>query len=137
LFDEVEKEKFSSVAMQQINTDRQQANSRLPRQLPANIIKETTLPSHQKHDNNNNNSKSATNGFDQLTGERQRQSPLRRLQTDLGDFDTHRSLSSCPTYSSLSRHSPETRVSEYKIQIRSSFIIYLFNFQKSSGFFFL
>lgn len=86
--------------MQQINTEQQQANVRLPRQLPANIIKETTSPIHQKYANKN--PQSPLN---------QQQWPSRNLQTDLADFDTHRSLSTCPTYSSLSRHSPETRVS--------------------------
>jgi hypothetical protein len=100
--------------MQPINTEQQQqqqANARLPRQLPANTIKEITSPIHQKH--TNKNTKLSPNRSDKLTGENHQKSQVRPLQTDLGDFDTHRSLSSCPTYSSLSRHSPETRVSEY------------------------
>jgi hypothetical protein len=97
--------------MQQINTEEQQTNVRLPRQLPANIIKQTTLPIHQKHVNKN--SPLVKNPSDKLIRENQQQSPSRPLKTDLGDFDTHRSLSSCPTYSSLSRQSRETRVSEY------------------------
>ncbi len=87
--------------MQQINGEQQQ--------LPANIIKETTSPSHKKHVNKN--TKSASNRFDKITRKNQQQSPLQRLQTDQPDLDTYRSLSTCPTYSSLSRHSPETRVS--------------------------
>lgn len=37
--------------------------------------------------------------------------------SDFHDVETHRSLSTCPTYSSLSRHSPETCVSSMKIKI--------------------
>jgi hypothetical protein len=96
--------------MQQINTERQRTSARLLRQLPANTIKQKTLPIDQKH--LNKNSQSARNRSEKLTEEKREQWPLRRPQTDLEDFDTHRSLSSVPTYSSLSRHSPETRVSE-------------------------
>jgi hypothetical protein len=81
--------------MQQINREQQQASARLTRQLPANAIKETNSPT--RHKNVNKISKS---------------SPQRLA--DLDDFNTHRSLSSCPTYSSLSRHTPETRVSEHR-----------------------
>jgi hypothetical protein len=94
--------------MQEINTGQQQANARLPRQLPANTVKETS-PIHKKYVNKN--SQSAPNRFENLKSEKQEQWPIRRSQTDLADFDTHLSLSNCPTYSSLSRHSPETRVS--------------------------
>ena len=82
--------------MQQINTEQQQqhAGARLTRQLPANAIKETNSPT--RHKNVKKISKS---------------SPQRLAELD--DFNTHRSLSSCPTYSSLSRHTPETRVSEH------------------------
>ncbi|CAF0976886.1 unnamed protein product [Rotaria sordida] len=92
---------------QQITTGRQQANDRLQQQLPINTIKETTKPIHYKRVNQI--SQSAPNRFDKLTGTNQQQWPLRRLHTNLDDFDTHCSLSSCPTYSSLSAHSPETR----------------------------
>ncbi|CAF3153094.1 unnamed protein product [Rotaria sp. Silwood2] len=92
--------------MQPINTERQQANDRLQRQLPVNTVKATTKPIYYKRVNQI--SQSAPNRFDKLTGANQQQWPLRRLHTDLDDFDTHRSLSSCPTYSSLSRTSPET-----------------------------
>jgi hypothetical protein len=90
--------------MQPINTEQQQqqANVRLSRQLPANKIKEITSSIRKT------NANSSTKRFDKLTGENHQP-----LQTDPGYFDTHRSLSSIPTYSSLSRHSPETRVSEY------------------------
>lgn len=81
--------------MQQINTERQQTNGRLVRQLPANLIEQTTSPTHQKHVKKNTTKSS---------------NQYRR--TDQGDFDTDRSLSTCPTYSSLSRQSHETRVSE-------------------------
>ena len=37
-------------------------------------------------------------------------SAANRLTQRPTSFDSHRSLSSCPTYSSLSRHSPATRV---------------------------
>jgi hypothetical protein len=96
--------------MQQINTERQQASVRLTRQLPANIIKETTSPIQHKHVNKI--SKSPPQRFDKLNNQNQQQYSVKNFQTDLDDFNTHRSLSSCPTYSSLSRHSPETRVSE-------------------------
>jgi len=94
--------------MQPINTEQQQqqASVRLSRQLPANKIKEIT--SSIRKTNVNTNANSSTKRFDKLTGENHQP-----LQTDPGYFDTHRSLSSIPTYSSLSRHSPETRVSEY------------------------
>ncbi|CAF2154696.1 unnamed protein product [Rotaria magnacalcarata] len=90
--------------MQKINTKRQLVSDRLQRHLPVNTIKETEKTIHHKRVNQI--SQSAPNRFQQLTAEKQQQLPLRRLQTDL---DTYRSLSSCPTYSSLSRHSPETR----------------------------
>jgi len=80
--------------MQQINTEQQRASARLLQQLPANKINETTTNfTHSQHVNKNS------------------KPSARRLQTDLADFDTSRSLSTVPTYSSLSRHSPETRVS--------------------------
>lgn len=97
--------------MQQINTEQQKVNAHLPRQLPANIIKETTSPIHQKH--TNKNLQSPLN---------QQQWPTQNIQTDLIDFDTHRSLSTCPTYSSLSRHSPSTRVSKIFLQHTPSWI---------------
>ena len=96
--------------MQPANTDRQRANARLRRPLPANEIKATTSPIHHKQDKPI--SKSAPHRSSQIAG---KQNPstsfLTRTQTDLREIDTERSLSSCPTYSSLSRHSPETRVS--------------------------
>ena len=98
--------------MQEINTERQQTNGRLARQLPANLIEQTTSPSHQKHVKKN--ATTLPNQFEQITDINQSKSPLKNLQTDQVDFDTFRSLSSCPTYSSLSRHSHETRVSEYR-----------------------
>ncbi|CAF3807310.1 unnamed protein product [Rotaria sp. Silwood1] len=94
--------------MQQIHTERrQQTNDRLQKQLPVNTIKETTK--HIHYNRVKQISQSAPNRFDKLTDINQQHWPLRRLHTDLDDFDTHCSLSSCPTYSSLSRNSPETR----------------------------
>lgn len=87
----------------------QQSNVRLTRQLPAETSKEKAPPfpfTHQKKF-----AKSAPTRFNPFTRDQQHtHQQLLRAQTDLREFDTHRSLSSCPTYSSLSRHSPETRV---------------------------
>ena len=79
--------------MQQINREQRQTSARLLRQLPANIIRNTTLPFDQQNVNKNFQS-SATNRLDKSVNQ--------QLQTE---FDTQRSLSSCPTYSSLSRQS--------------------------------
>jgi hypothetical protein len=104
-----------------MNIEQQRTSGRLLRQLPANKIKETTtIFTRSRHVNKN--SKSSPNRSEKITGENQRQSPSRRLQTDLVDLDTNRSLSSCPTYSSLSRKTPETRVSEYKPRILIYFV---------------
>jgi hypothetical protein len=94
-----------------MNIEQQQRTSgRLQRQLPANKIKETTTNfTHSQPVYKN--SKSPRNRFEKITGENQRQSPSRRLQTELADLDTNRSLSSVPTYSSLS--TPETRVRKF------------------------
>lgn len=49
--------------------------------------------------------------------------PNRLLQRPTS-FDSHRSLSSCPTYSSLSRHSPETRVSCVDVQNKKNVSVF-------------
>jgi hypothetical protein len=109
--------------MQQINREQRQTSVRLARQLPANVIKETTLPIHNK--NINKSSKSAPGRFEKVSGKNQQQWSLRRFQTDLDEFDTHRLLSACPTYLSLSRQSPETRVSEMNTKtIFSHFVLF-------------
>ena len=96
--------------MQQINTERQQTNGRLVRQLPANLIEQTTSPTHQKHAKKNTTK--SPNYFKKITDLEHAKSSIQHRRTDQGDFDTDRSLSTCPTYSSLSRQSHETRVSE-------------------------
>lgn len=99
--------------MQKINTERQLVSDRLQRHLPGNTIREIEKPIHHKRVNQI--SQSAPSRSDRLTSEKRQLWPSRRLQTD---FDIYRSLSSCPTYSSLSRHSsPGTRVSQYEIKL--------------------
>ncbi|CAF4128018.1 unnamed protein product [Rotaria socialis] len=101
---QIKRGKEDDIAMQKINTKRQLVSDRLQPHLPVNTIRETENTIHHKRVNQI--SQSAPNRFHKLAAEKQQQLPLRRFQTDL---DTSRSLSSCPTYSSLSRHSPETR----------------------------
>ena len=94
-----------------MNIEQQQLTSgRLPRQLPANKINETTT-NFTLSQQVNKNSKSPHLRSEKTTVENHRQSASRRLQTELVDLDTNRSLSSVPTYSSLS--APETRVRKF------------------------
>lgn len=104
--------------MEQINTERQQTIGRLVRQLPANLNEQTISPTHQKHVKKNT-TKSA-NHSKKITDLEHSKALIQHRRTDQGDFDTNRSLSTCPTYSSLSRQSHETRVSEYVITSQTS-----------------
>ena len=110
--------------MQQIYPQQRQTNDRLSQQLTTNIIKKATTPVSRKHIDKI--SKSTSNHVDKLTDDNRRQSSLQRLRNDVNDCETHRSLSTCPTYSSLSRHSNQTRVSEYETNFVSLFMIMCF-----------
>jgi hypothetical protein len=90
----------------------QESNTRLARRLPAN-------ENHDKlHQHSGERLKTATKSTSNrfVAAQQQTEQTLpSSSHARLHEFDIQQSLSSFPTYSSLSRHSPETRVSSMDV----------------------